>query len=81
MDGKVPTPTVSSNSKASSSTIEPIGGEWQINKYGTYFMKEKGTLVCGSTPIIARTTGPFTTCLAAYNFQPGGWCNYDEVML
>ncbi|MBH9580864.1 SH3 domain-containing protein [Staphylococcus felis] len=81
MDGKVPTPTVSNNSQASSNTIKPIAGAWQINEYGTYYMKEEATFVCGNTPIVARTTGPFTTCPVGYNFQPGGWCDYDEVML
>lgn len=81
MDGKVPVATVSNKTSASSNTVKPIAGAWRVNKYGTYYMKESATFVCGNEPIKVRTVGPFTTCPVGYMFQPGGWCEYDEVML
>lgn len=54
---------------------------WKVNKYGTYYKSEQATFTCGSAPIQVRTVGPFLSCPKAYMFQPGGWCNYDEVML
>ncbi|PCF44029.1 SH3 domain-containing protein [Staphylococcus delphini] len=81
MNGEVPVATVSKNTKASSNTVKPVASAWQVNKYGTYYMKEKATFVCGNQPITTRTVGPFTTCPVGYLFQPGGYCEYDEVML
>ncbi|HAR6121627.1 TPA: CHAP domain-containing protein, partial [Staphylococcus pseudintermedius] len=73
MDGKIPVATVSNKASASSNTVKPIAGAWQVNSYGTYYMKESATFVCGNKPITTRTVGPFTTCPEGYMFQPGGW--------
>src|SRR5699024_8172503 len=81
MDGKVPTATVSKDSPSSSNTAKPVAGKWRRNSYGTYYMSESARFTNGNQPIVARTTGPFRSCPVAYNFQPGGWCDYDEVML
>ena len=42
---------------------------------------EKARYTNGNQPIIARTVGPFRSCPYAYDFQPGGYCDYDEVIL
>ena len=81
MDGKVPTATVSKNSSSSSNTAKPVAGKWRKNNHGTYYMSESARFTNGNQPIVARTTGPFRSCPVAYNFQPGGYCDYDEVML
>lgn len=81
MDGKVPTATVVKGTSASSNTKSTAAGAWKRNSYGTWYMTEKARFTNGNQPIIARTTGPFRSCPVAYNFQPGGYCDYDEVML
>ena len=80
-NGKIPTATVSKKSSASSNTKSTVAGAWKRNSYGTWYMSEKARFTNGNQPIVARTTGPFRSCPVAYNFQPGGWCDYDEVML
>lgn len=79
--GKVPTATVSKKSSSSSNTKSTVAGSWKRNSYGTWYMNEKARFTNGSQPIMVRTTGPFRSCPYAYDFQPGGWCDYDEVML
>ncbi|WP_145471252.1 SH3 domain-containing protein [Staphylococcus pettenkoferi] len=79
--GKVPTATVSKNTSSASNTQSTVAGAWKRNSYGTWYMSEKARFTNGSQPIMARTVGPFRSCPHAYNFQPGGWCDYDEVML
>ena len=81
MDGKVPVATVKKSTSSASNTKSTVAGAWKKNNYGTYYMTEKARFVNGNQQIIARTTGPFRSCPVAYNFQPGGWCDYDEVML
>ena len=81
MDGKVPTATVSKDSPSSSNTAKPVAGKWRRNSYGTYYMSESARFTNGNQPIVARTVGPFRSCPFAYNFQPGGYCDYTEVML
>lgn len=81
MDGKVPVATVKKSTSSASNTKSTVAGAWKKNNYGTYYMTEKARFVNGNQPIIARTTGPFRSCPVAYNFQPGGYCDYDEVML
>ena len=81
MDGKVPVATVKKSTSSASNTKSTVAGAWKKNNYGTYYMKEKARFVNGNQPIIARTTGPFRSCPYAYDFQPGGYCDYDEVML
>ncbi|HIQ90361.1 MAG TPA: SH3 domain-containing protein [Candidatus Coprosoma intestinipullorum] len=79
--GKVPTATVSKSTSASSNTKSTVAGAWKRNSYGTWYMSEKARFTNGNAPIMVRTTGPFRSCPYAYDFQPGGWCDYDEVML
>lgn len=81
MDGKVPTATVVKGTSASSNTKSTVAGAWRKNNYGTWYMEEKARFTNGGQPIMVRTTGPFRSCPYAYDFQPGGWCDYDEVML
>ena len=80
MDGKVPTAKVVKG-KSSSNTSSTIAGAWKRNNYGTYYMKEKARFTNGDQPIMVRTQGPFRSCPYAYDFTPGGYCDYDEVML
>lgn len=81
MTGDVPVSTVSKQSPASSNTVKPVGGAWRKNNYGTYYMEESATFVCGNTPIATRVGAPFRTVKLGYWFQPGGWVDYDEVCL
>ncbi|MCY1619674.1 SH3 domain-containing protein [Staphylococcus pettenkoferi] len=81
MDGKVPVATVKKSTSSASNTKSTVAGAWKKNNYGTYYMTEKARFVNGNQPILARTQGPFRSCPIAYNFQPGGYCDYDEVML
>ncbi|VED60498.1 SH3 domain-containing protein [Staphylococcus simulans] len=81
MNGKVPIATVAQGTSASSNTVKPVAGAWRRNNYGTYYMEEKARFTNGNQPIMVRTVGPFTSCPHAYDFQPGGWCDYTEVML
>lgn len=79
--GKVPTASVAKGTSASSNTKSTVAGAWKRNSYGTWYMSEKARFTNGNAPIMVRTTGPFRSCPYAYDFQPGGWCDYDEVML
>lgn len=79
--GKVPTATVSNKTSSASNTKSTVAGSWKRNSYGTWYMSEKARFTNGSQPIMVRTVGPFRSCPYAYDFQPGGWCDYDEVML
>ncbi|MCO4330311.1 SH3 domain-containing protein [Staphylococcus hyicus] len=81
MNGDIPVATVSNKSSASSNTVKPIASAWKRNSYGTYYMAEKARFINGNQPITVRLQGPFTTCPIGYQFQPGGYCDYDEVML
>lgn len=80
-DNKVPTATVVKGTSASSNTKSTVAGAWKRNNYGTWYMSEKARFTNGSQPIMVRTTGPFRSCPYAYDFQPGGYCDYTEVML
>ena len=79
--GKVPTATVSKNSSSASNTKSTVAGAWKRNSYGTWYMSEKARFTNGNQPIMVRTTGPFRSCPYAYDFQPGGWCDYTSVLL
>ncbi len=79
--GKVPTATVSNKTSSASNTKSTVAGSWKRNSYGTWYMSEKARFTNGSQPIMVRTTGPFRSCPYAYDFQPGGWCDYTSVLL
>lgn len=80
-DNKVPTATVVKGTSASSNTKSTVAGAWKRNNYGTWYMSEKARFTNGNSPIMVRTTGPFRSCPYAYDFQPGGWCDYTSVLL
>ncbi|KOR13927.1 autolysin [Staphylococcus carnosus] len=79
--GKVPTATVSNKTSSASNTKSTVAGAWKRNSYGTWYMSEKARFTNGSQPIMVRTTGPFRSCPYAYDFQPGGYCDYTSVLL
>lgn len=79
--GKVPTATVSNKTSSASNTKSTVAGAWKRNSYGTWYMSEKARFTNGSQPITVRTTGPFRSCPYAYDFQPGGYCEYTSVLL
>ena len=79
--GKVPTATVSNKTSSASNTKSTVAGAWKRNSYGTWYMSEKARFTNGNQPIMVRTTGPFRSCPYAYDFQPGGWCDYTSVLL
>lgn len=79
--GKVPTATVSNKTSSASNTKSTVAGSWKRNSYGTWYMSEKARFTNGSQPIMVRTTGPFRSCPYAYDFQPGGYCDYTSVLL
>ena len=79
--GKVPTATVSNKTSSASNTKSTVAGAWKRNSYGTWYMSEKARFTNGNAPIMVRTTGPFRSCPYAYDFQPGGWCDYTSVLL
>lgn len=79
--GKVPTATVSNKTNSASNTKSTVAGAWKRNSYGTWYMSEKARFTNGSQPIMVRTVGPFRSCPYAYDFQPGGWCDYTSVLL
>src|SRR5699024_9980495 len=81
MDGKIPTATVSKKTSSASNTASTTAGVWKKNSHGTWYMAEKARFTCGGATIIARTVGPFRSCPVGYNFLPGVYCDYDEVML
>ena len=79
--GKVPTASVAKGTSSASNTKSTVAGAWKRNSHGTWYMSEKARFTNGNAPIMVRTTGPFRSCPYAYDLQPGGWCDYDEVML
>ena len=80
-NGEIPTGTTAPSKPTKPATSTNVSGGWKRNSYGTYYKAEKGTFTCGNQPIQVRTVGPFLSCPKAYMFQPGGYCNYDEVMI
>src|SRR5699024_2891754 len=81
MNGKVPTATIAKGTSSASNTKSTVAGAWKRNSYGTWYMSEKARFTNGSQPIMVRTVGPFRSCPYAYDFQPGGWCDYTSVLL
>jgi len=81
MNGDIPVATVVKRTSASSNTKSTVAGAWKRNSYGSWYMSEKARFTNGNQPIAVRTVGPFRSCPYAYDFQPGGYCDYDEVIL
>lgn len=81
MNGDIPVATVVKRTSASSNTKSTVAGAWKRNSYGSWYMSEKARFTNGNQSIAVRTVGPFRSCPYAYDFQPGGYCDYDEVIL
>ena len=56
-----------------------IGG-WKKNKYGTQYMKEKGTWKNGGTRVMSRFGSPFRSAPEGGWAKPGWKCKYDEIV-
>lgn len=60
----------------------PTQGEWQQNKYGTWWKKEQETFYNGNEGIEARKVGPYTHLPSAGILAAGApGIKYEEVML
>lgn len=55
-------------------------GGWKKNKYGTQYMKKKGTWKNGSTRVMSRFGSPFRSAPEGGWANPGWKCNYDEIV-
>lgn len=78
-NGKIPTGSTVKPSEVK--PVETASNGWKKNGHGTWYKSEKATFTCGNQSIITRMVGPFLSCPIGYSFQPGGYTNYDEVML
>lgn len=72
---------------ASKPSAKPAGkkksvntGGWKKNKYGTQYMKKKGTWKNGSTRVMSRFGSPFRSAPEGGWAKPGWKCNYDEIV-
>ena len=54
---------------------------WKKNKFGTYYMKEKGTFTVGSESIVARDGSPKLNARVNGTVNPGTKITYNEVCL
>lgn len=70
-----------SSKPSSNGSTNATNTDWKQNQYGTWYKAESATFTNGNQPIITRVGSPFTTAQFGYNFQPGGYVNYDEVCL
>ncbi|PNZ17391.1 SH3 domain-containing protein [Staphylococcus succinus] len=82
-DGEIPKGSTDKGSSKPSSngSTNATNTDWKQNQYGTWYKAESATFTNGNQPIITRIDAPFTTATFGYNFQPGGYVNYDEVCL
>lgn len=82
-NGEIPKGSTDKGSSKPSSdgSTNATNTDWKQNKYGTWYKAENATFTNGNQPIITRLSSPFTTAQFGYNFQPGGYVNYDEVCL
>lgn len=80
-DGKIPTGTTVTSKASTSKSTTITSGKWSKNQYGTWWMKESATFVCGGAEIQTRIDAPSMLAIKGYKFQPGGWTPYDEVCL
>ena len=70
-----------SSKPSSNGSTNATNTGWKQNKYGTWYKAESGTFTNGNVPIITRIDSPKLNAPFGYNFQPGGYVNYDEVCL
>lgn len=55
-------------------------GGWKKNKYGTQYLKKKGTWKNGGTRVMSRFGSPFRSAPEGGWANPGWKCNYDEIV-
>lgn len=55
-------------------------GGWKKNKYGTQYMKKKGTWKNGGNRVMSRFGSPFRSAPEGGWAKPGWKCNYDEIV-
>ena len=69
------------NQKVESNTTQGRKNPWKKNKFGTYYMKEKGIFTVGNEPIIARSGSPKLNAKINGSVNPRTKITYDEVCL
>ena len=55
-------------------------GGWKKNKYGTQYLKTKGTWKNGGNRVMSRFGSPFRSAPEGGWANPGWKCNYDEIV-
>lgn len=82
-DGEIPKGSTDKGSSKPSSngSTNATNTDWKQNQYGTWYKAESATFTNGSVAIITRIDSPKLNAPFGYNFQPGGYVNYDEVCL
>lgn len=55
-------------------------GGWKKNKYGTQYLKAKGTWKNGGNRVMSRFGSPFRSAPEGGWANPGWKCNYDEIV-
>lgn len=55
-------------------------GGWKKNKYGTQYLKKKGTWKNGGTRVMSRFGSPFRSAPEGGWANPSWKCNYDEIV-
>lgn len=64
----------------SPNTKKTTPAKWRTNKYGTQYLKAKGTWINGNTKVMSRFGSPFRSAPEG-GWAPAGWkCNYDEIV-
>lgn len=82
-DGEIPKGSTDKGSSKPSSngSTNATNTDWKQNRYGTWYKAQSYTFTNGSVAIITRIDSPKLNAPFGYNFQPGGYVNYDEVCL
>ena len=63
------------------SNKKPVNtGGWKKNKYGTQYLKAKGTWKTGGNRVMSRFGSPFRSSPEGGWANPGWKCNYDEIV-
>lgn len=64
----------------SPNTTQTTAAKWRTNKYGTQYLKAKGTWRNGSVRVMSRFGSPFRSAPEGGWANPGWKCNYDEIV-
>lgn len=64
----------------SPNTKQEAPAKWRTNKYGTQYLKAKGTWINGGTKVMSRFGSPFLSAKEGGWANPGWKCNYDEIV-